>query len=159
MEPSQNHMEKLESTLYFQFPGLDTAEVLKDITINLSRKTGRIRGVFDRDSNIQLFSLRTNDGRYLPTFTGALRIHDSGYTGMRVVMEDEASPFIAKGKSAFCKHIVSAGKEIIVGSEVLVYDIGGNLLAVGTAQQPGYAMEELQSGLAVRVKHSVEKST
>ena len=154
MQPSETHVQKLKHTLQFQFPGLSTGEILRGISIALSRKTGRIRGVSDQETGKLLFSLRTSDGRYMPTFAGARRMDETGYEVYRIVMMEDAVPFVAKGKSAFCKHVKSADEMISPRSEVLLYSPDGELIAVGIAQQPAYAMLELSSGLAVKVKHS-----
>lgn len=150
-------MERIKSTLTIQFPGIALDRIVNEIAVSISRKTGRIRGISDKQTGERLFSLRTSDGRYLPTFEGGRRLLKSGYEAQRIIMSSEASPFIASGKSAFCKHVLSVDPGVVPYSEVLLLDEDGNYLAVGTAQQPGYAILDLDSGVAAKIKHARDK--
>jgi uncharacterized protein with predicted RNA binding PUA domain len=135
-----------------QFPGIKTDLIFEDIEIEVSRKTRRIKHVYDSSvgQKILLFSLRTSDGRLLPSMEAARRILLSGYLGNRVFMNEESTPYVSKGKSAFCKHVVKVDGNIYPQSEVFLVDNQGKLIAVGTSVQPGYAMLQLQSGIAVK---------
>lgn len=155
--PNSIQIERVRSTLAIQFPGIDLDTVLGELAVTISRKTDRVRGVFDRKTEERLFSLRTSDGRYVPTFQGGRRLLSSGYEGNRVVMNDDAAPFIARGKSAFCKHVVRCDDNVVPYSEVLLVDEANELLAVGTSHQPGYAMLVLDTGIAARVKHARDR--
>lgn len=154
MEPTSIQLDRIKSTLSIQFPGIQFEKLVKNITIQVSRKTGRIRGIIDADTDERLFSLRTSDGRFVPTFEGGKRLLASGQLTNRVVMNRDAEPYVAKGKSAFCKFVVDTDHNIQPGGEVLLVNEDNELLAVGTAVQPGYAMLELTSGVAVNPKHS-----
>ena len=142
--------------LQYQFPNLDLESVLgNNLFIEVSRKTKRIKTISDdsQDPKVLLFSLRTSDGRFLPTFEGGIRILASGYRENLVMVSDDASKYVAQGKSTFCKHVLQVSSNIYPKSEVFVINNRNELLAVGTAIQPGYAMLELSSGVAVRPKH------
>ena len=66
---------------------------------------------------------------------------------------NDAAPFVSEGKSAYCKHITKVDDNIIPEIEVLLMSEENTLLAIGTAVQPGYAMLQLESGIAVKSKH------
>ena len=66
--------DRVEATLKMQFPDINIEEVIGEMGVTLSRKTNRIRSVGDLQSGQILFSLRTSDGRYVPSFEGGLRI-------------------------------------------------------------------------------------
>ncbi|MHA2030320.1 MAG: PUA domain-containing protein [Candidatus Kariarchaeaceae archaeon] len=158
MIPSFVQLERIKAVLSVQFPGLDSSNILNNIEIMLSRKTKRIREVYDieNDSKTLLFVLRPNDGHFLPTLYGAQQIINTGYQGQRVIMNEDASQFIRKGKSAFCKHVLKVDDGIQPNSQVFLMDVDSNLLAVGTAIQPGYAMLKLKAGVAVKPRKYVK---
>ncbi|MCE7735283.1 MAG: hypothetical protein GPJ54_10425 [Candidatus Heimdallarchaeota archaeon] len=152
MEPSAIQFERIKAILAIQFEGLNSSSLLQNIDITISKKTKRIKEIFELkdDSKELLFVLRPNDGRFLPSMYGAQRILDTGFQKNRVIMNHEASSFVKKGKSAFCKHVIQIDDNIHPNSEVFILDPDLNLLAVGSASQPGYAMIELQAGIAVK---------
>lgn len=149
--------ERIHATLAIQFSGVTLDDLVEEVKVSISRKTGRIRGISDKQTGDRLFSLRTSDGRFLPTYEGGRRLLDSGFEQNRIVMMNEAAPFVATGKSAFCKHVVAVDDTIVPYGEVLVLDEDNNYLAVGTARQPGYAMLHLNRGVAAQIKHARDK--
>jgi conserved protein with predicted RNA binding PUA domain len=149
--------EKVKNTLKMQFPSVDFQGLVEDklSKIQHSRKTGRITYIY-YDKQL-LFSLRTSDGRFQPSYFGGKFLLENGLINQKVICSDESVEFIKAGKSLYCKHVVSVDVEIKPQSEVMVTDISGNLLAVGVAVQPGYAMLDLESGVAVKIKHYYDK--
>lgn len=129
--------------------------MIENIKLQISRKTRRIKGIFKivEKENELLFSFRPNDGRFLPSLLAGEFILQSGYCQNRVTIDDEALPFVKNGKSVFCKYIIKADDNIYPGSEVLIIDTKQNLIAIGTAIQPAFALLELKSGIGVKTKH------
>jgi len=154
IQPSKFELNRIIQILEFQFPGVAT-DFLQDIFINISRKTGRIREIYREidGKKVLLFSLRTSDGRMLPTFIGGLLIIQTGYDKNRIFIDDEAIPFIKKGKSVYCKHVTKIDDNIVPNSEVFILDNANNYLATGIAIQPSYAVLQLNLGVAVKNKH------
>lgn len=146
--------DRVEATLMMQFPDINIEEVIGEMGVMLSRKTNRIRSVGDLQSGQILFSLRTSDGRYVPSFEGGLRIIKSGFEKNRIFISKDAVPFVAKGKSAFCKHVLKVDDNIVPGLEVFVMSEDNELIAIGSSFHPGYAMQLLQNGVAAKIKHS-----
>ena len=146
--------DRVEATLKMQFPDINIEEVIGEMGVMLSRKTNRIRSVGDLQSGQILFSLRTSDGRYVPSFEGGLRIIKSGFEKNRIFISKDAVPFVAKGKSAFCKHVLKVDDNIVPGLEVFVMSEDNELIAIGSSFHPGYAMQLLQNGVAAKIKHS-----
>ena len=146
--------DRVEATLMMQFPDINIKEVIGEMGVMLSRKTNRIRSVGDLQSGQILFSLRTSDGRYVPSFEGGLRIIKSGFEKNRIFISKDAVPFVAKGKSAFCKHVLKVDDNIVPGLEVFVMSEDNELIAIGSSFHPGYAMQLLQNGVAAKIKHS-----
>jgi uncharacterized protein with predicted RNA binding PUA domain len=71
---------------------------------------------------------------------------------LRVVVSDEATPFVAQGKTVFAKHIAAADPEIRPAEEVLVADSRDRLLVSGKALLTGEEMIALKIGKAVVVR-------
>lgn len=161
MKPSTIQLERIKVILAMQFEGLDSSSLLQNIDITISKKTKRIKEIYEvkDESRELLFVLRPNDGRFLPSMYGAQKILDTGYQSCRVIMNREASSFVKTGKSAFCRHVLKVDDNIQPNSEVFLLDPDLNLLAVGSASQPGYAMVELQAGIAVKPRKYIKNKT
>jgi uncharacterized protein with predicted RNA binding PUA domain len=69
-----------------------------------------------------------------------------------VVIRDDVAGFVAEGKNAFAKHVVSADPDIRAGDEVLVVDSTDTLVACGTAMLSGDEMLAFNYGGAVKVR-------
>jgi len=67
-------------------------------------------------------------------------------------MSDDAAPFVAKGKTAFCKFVLDCDPEIRALEEVLLVDKGDNLLATGQALLCAAEMKAFKKGTAVSVR-------
>jgi len=72
-----------------------------------------------------------------------------------VKVQEEAEPFVVKGKSVFAKHVVDADEEIRPQEEVIVTNERGEVLAVGKAILSGKEMKAFKKGVAVRVRRGV----
>lgn len=140
--------------LLSQYPGIDLAGV--QFSYKSSRKTGRIRSVLYKSE--LLFSHRSSDGRLLPTLNGAQFLISHGSQNNIITVEPVAESFIKEGRSLYCKHVYLADESIIFGSPVILQNKQKTLLATGIANQPGYAMLQLNGGVAVRVKHSLKSN-
>jgi predicted RNA-binding protein (TIGR00451 family) len=118
-----------------------------------SRATGKIRHV-SRNGMI-LFTVVPSTGLLTPTYKGGLEILSAGVHEDYIVKVDEdASEFVAKGKSALAKFVVHANSELRAGEEVLVVDTEGDLLGVGKAVLSGIEMMAFNRGVAVAIRHS-----
>ena len=127
----------------------DRAEIIR------SKRTGRVKHVC-LDGSL-LATIRAEDGLLSLTIAGAKRL--SAFLGDRykVVVSEEAVPFVAKGRSAFAKHVVKADPKIKSGDEVLVVAPDGSLLAVGRAVLSGWEMMAFKRGVAVKIRAGISK--
>ena len=155
--PKQVDRERLIQTLSLQYPDLSATEImsLEGIRVIYSRKTRRVSYVYLDGEHI--LSLRTSDGRYLPTFGGACQLLKYGVDGLNILVHTDAVPFVADGRSLYNKHVLEVGSDIRPGSEVFLLSPDQELLATGISMHPGYAMLQLESGIAVKVKHARNK--
>lgn len=71
-------------------------------------------------------------------------------------MED-AVPFVADGKNAMAKHVISADEDILAEDEVFVTDESDNLLATGMAVLAGCEMKGFTYGTAVKTRSGANK--
>ena len=90
-----------------------------DNDIFFSKSTGKIRYVMKHD--VILFTMVPTTGLLTPTFEGGVLLKECGLDSRYLVMmDDEASDFVAKGKSALAKFVVQASPELRPNEEVVL---------------------------------------
>jgi 7-cyano-7-deazaguanine tRNA-ribosyltransferase len=147
-------IRKLRALLAFQW-NINPSNVKGAVNLEfvMSKSTGKIRYVKHDDE--VLFTLVPTTGLFTPTFEGGLQLMkmkiDERY---RIVISDEVSEFVARGKSALAKFVIHASPLLRAGEEVLVTDERGNLLGVGKALLNGGEMMAFSKGAAVNTRHS-----
>jgi uncharacterized protein with predicted RNA binding PUA domain len=118
-------------------------------------QTGRVRQVLLGDA--RLATIRASDGRLTLSYAGAGRLREAiPPPGYRVGIHPSVAEFIAKGKTAFAKHVVSADPGIRAGDEVLLVTGEDELLATGMALLSGAEMLSFNYGPAVKVRQGRE---
>lgn len=115
-----------------------------------SRRTGRIREVYV--DGVLVAVIRTSDGFLLPTIEGAKKMVASGKCSKIVVIPNDISEFIAKGRTLFAKHVLKADPGIRAGEEVIVINESGDVVAVGKAKLTGVEMVRAKRGIAVKIR-------
>ena len=152
-------LQKIRSVADYQF-GRDAGKKLfpDDVRIVYSKNTGKIRHI--HLGKELLATLRPTTGLFVLTLAGAKRLaREVKPLWCWVKVHDDAEPFVAKGRSAFAKHVIDADDEIRPNEEVIVVNRKGEVLAVGRALLSGKEMKEFKRGMAVRVRRGVaEKS-
>jgi uncharacterized protein with predicted RNA binding PUA domain len=119
-------------------------------TFQLSR-TKRVRQILHSGSRIA--TARAKDGFFTLSIEGASVIHRLlPRKKFRVVISEEAVPFVEKGKTAFIKHVVDIDPDLRAGEEVLVTDKADRLLATGQLLLSPTEILALDSGAAVDVR-------
>jgi len=119
-------------------------------TFQLSR-TKRVRQVLHSGNRIA--TARAKDGFFTLSIEGASVIHRLlPGKKLRVVISEEAAPFVEKGKTAFIKHVIEIDPELRAGEEVLVTDEADRLLATGQLLLSPAELLALDSGAAVDVR-------
>jgi conserved protein with predicted RNA binding PUA domain len=135
----------------FQFGKGIGRELFPDgATFQLSR-TKRVRQVLYSGNRIA--TARAKDGFFTLSIEGASVVHRLlPGKKLRVVVSEEAVPFVEKGKTAFIKHVVEIDPELRAGEEVLVTDADDRLLATGQLLLSPAEILALDSGAAVDVR-------
>ena len=156
--PSPIDRLRIGSTLCIQFGGFDGLSFAyrPDLEVSYSKRTRRVITVYL--GGRAALHLRTSDGRFLPTYFGAQELFTSGLDRNKITIEDDAIPFVSRGRSLFNRHVSKASPDIRPGSEVFVFSNSGKFLAVGVSLHPWYAMLELSNGVAVKIKHLIDKA-
>jgi len=143
---------KIKRIANYQF-GSNAGELLfyGDINIERSRKTGKIRHVFDGKKLIA--TLRASDGVFVLSSEGARRLHRGlDYPKNRVVVNDDAEPFALEGKSIFAKFVIDCDKNIRANDEVLIVNCDDKLLAFGKSVLNGKEIIDFNIGQAVKTR-------
>jgi predicted RNA-binding protein (TIGR00451 family) len=156
---------KLSMSLDYVF-GRRTSKNLKldNLGYEYSKKTGRLRYVFDPNNRKVLFSFRPN-GSIAPTIEGAKLLMSrrtlskslSQRPRFTVTVLDGVSDFVSAGRSVFCKHIVSCDESLRPGEDVIVLNEEGKLLAVGKTILPCALMKQFKRGVAVKIREGIKE--
>lgn len=141
---------KLRATADYLFDR-GVGRVLFPDGIQTVKSKGRIRQVWFEGE--PLCSIRASDGFIVLNRKGAELVHRVlNPPRLRVTVSDDAAPFVARGKTVFAKHVVTADREIRPAEEVLVVDSRDRLLASGKALLTGEEMIAFKVGKAVEVR-------
>jgi 7-cyano-7-deazaguanine tRNA-ribosyltransferase len=102
--------------------------------------------------------MRASDGLFTLKLEGGKRLHH-GFepTRLRVVIKDDAVPFIKEGKSVFAKFVEDCDEEIRPLDEVLIVDKNDEFIAIGRALLNKEEMLAFDKGVAVKVREEVEE--
>jgi uncharacterized protein with predicted RNA binding PUA domain len=155
MNGDKERLSKVRMIADYQF-GKGAGKILfpDDVTFQLS-KTKRVRQVFH--SGKRIVTARAKDGFFTLSIEAATLLHEFlPEKRLRVTVCEDAAPFVAKGKTAFAKHVVELDPEIRAGEEVLVTDEAGSLLATGQLLLSPLEILSLESGAAVDVRVGVD---
>lgn len=125
----------------------------KKIDITFSKKTGRIRSVYENEN--LLFTLRIDGGLAITPFFAQKLLKSKKFKENCIEVNSEAAPFVKQGKSVFCKHVSWCGKNIRIGSDTpILYD--EKVIAVGKAVVSSRMIPSLKKGVAVKVRDSLK---
>ena len=144
-------MRRVQTIADYQFGEFVGTSLFPDECEFILSTTGRIRQILL--DGTRLATIRAQDGRLTLGIEGARRLHTAlPAPHYRVVIRDDVADFVAQGKNAFAKHIVSTDASIRTGDEVLVVSSGDQLVACGMAMLSGKEMLAFNYGVAVKVR-------
>ena len=144
-------IDRIRAMMDYQFvPGAGDL-IPKKARIKKSRKTGRMRWVYEGDELIA--SLRASDNWIIPKTKLIKGLHELIPNPLlRVVIDDEAKPFVSEGKSVFCKFVLEIDDNLRCMDEVLVVDVNDELIRGGTLHLSPREVRDFSKGMAVRVR-------
>ena len=149
------HREKLEHTVDALFGTGVSGRLPTDLEMTFSKKTGRIRTVSHQGK--LLCTLRIDGGLAITPHLAQILLKGRGFRENCVRVNADAAPFVAEGRSVFCKHIEWCGKNIRIADDVPVL-FEGKVIAVGRAVLSSEMMRDFERGVAVRVRNSLKSS-
>jgi len=136
--------------------GKNTSKALFDgeIKIIKSKKTGKIRNVFCNGKHI--LSMRAEDGLFTLKIEGGKLLHNYfKKPKLRVIIDNDAIPFVKEGKSVFAKFVKDCDPDLRPYDECLIVDSKDNLLAVGRCLLNREEMISFNYGVAVKVREHI----
>lgn len=156
MKRNEKNLARIRTIADYQF-GKGCGRILfpDGVTFQLS-KTKRVRQILYKGRRIA--TVRAKDGVLTLGMDGAEVVHGAiPKPNLRVVVCEDAVPFVSKGKTAFSKHVIGIDQNLRAGEEVLVVDESDELLATG---QLLYSPEEIRfqdKGGAVDVRRGKDQ--
>jgi len=147
-------LERMRTIADYQFGKGVGAVLFPDSSRFILSRTGRVRQIVDGDKRIA--TVRANDGFLILSVYGGQKLKEAlSYPKKRVMVNDDAAPFVAKGKTAFAKHVIECDPELRALEEIIVVDKDDNLLATGQAMLSAPEMKAFKKGIAVSVRYGV----
>lgn len=157
MQANDKNLTRVRIMADFQF-GKGCGEVLfpEGVTFKLS-KTKRVRQVFSKNNHIA--TVRASDGMFTLGMEGAGLLHALfPAPEKRVVVCEDAVPFVSQGKTAFAKHVIGIDPEMRAGDEVIVVSESDELLATGQLLLAPEEIIILDRGMAVDVRRGRDQA-
>ena len=146
---------KLKHTIDALFGSGVSKYLPKDVFITFSRKTGRIREVY-HDKRL-LCTLRIDGGLAITPYLAQILSKSKKFHQNCIEIDEESKPFVEEGKSVFCKHVLWAGKNVMIGADTPVL-FENKVIAVGRAIVNAEMMMSLKRGVAVKIRDSLKSS-
>ena len=144
-----DHNLKLKHTIDTLFgPGVSKC-LPKNFEIKLSKKTGRIRSVYDKEK--LLLTPRSDGGLAITIHCAKLFLKSKKFQENCLHIDKESNEFIKDGKSVFCGHVTSCGKNIKIGSDVPVL-YKNQVIGVGKSVLSSKMMMSQNRGVAVKIR-------
>ena len=125
----------------------------KKIMITYSKKTGRIQHVFQNEK--LLCTLRIDGGLAITLYFAQLLLKSKKFRENCLEIDEDSKPFVEKGSSVFCKHVLWCGKNILIGADVPVL-YKNTIIAVGRAVLSSRMIKNLKRGVAVKIRNSLK---
>ncbi len=153
-------LRQIKAISDYQF-GKEITDILFDdincIRLERSPKTNKIRYIY-YDNNL-LLTLRPTNGFFTLTLFSATRIiNNTPLTKLRVIVLNDISEFIRKGRNVFCKHVVEIDENLRPMDEVIVVNQDDELLGIGKLKIPVSYVKSFSSGIAVNIRKGIHKS-
>jgi len=160
LKPSKNKcldfdIIKITSISDMQFgKGAGKALINGKVKTVKSKKTDKIRNIYQNDKHI--LSMRAPDGMFTLKIEGARVLHKLfKYPKLRVIVNDDAVPFIKDGKSVFAKFVEDCDPELRPFDECLIVDNNDNLIGNGRCLLNRLEMLSFNYGMAVKTREHI----
>ncbi len=148
-----DHIVKLQHSLDALF-GNGTSKLLpKDIEMTFSRKTGRIRTVSQKGKF--LCTLRIDGSLAISIHFAQMLLKNKKFKDNCIEVNSDAAPYVEQGRSVFCKHVVSCGKNVKISADTPVL-FKNKVIAVGRALLSSDMISDFDRGVAIKIRDSLK---
>ena len=148
-----DHIIKLQHSLDALF-GNGTSKLLpKDIEMTFSRKTGRIRTVSQKGKF--LCTLRIDGSLAISIHFAQMLLKNKKFKENCIEINSDAAPYVEQGRSVFCKHVVSCGKNVQISADTPVL-FKNKVIAVGRALLSSDMISDFDRGVAIKIRDSLK---
>ncbi|MEA3457948.1 MAG: PUA domain-containing protein, partial [Candidatus Thermoplasmatota archaeon] len=149
-------LERISAVADMQF-GKNASKALFDgkIRIVKSKKTGKIRNIYCNEKHI--LSMRAGDGLFTLKINGAKMLHNFfKYPKLRVIVQEDAAPFVKDGKSVFAKFVLNCDEDLRPFDECIIVDKNDDLLATGRCILNKIEMSSFKFGMAAKTREHID---
>lgn len=157
IEKNIKDLEKIKSIMDYQF-GKNARKILdeyKNLTIKYSKQSGRMRYIYAKDNDKEelIGTIRAHDSFIIPHGSLINNLHKFfKFPKLRVVIKDDAVPFVKQGKNVFAKFVIDIDKNLLPGDECLVVDEKDNLISKGVLFLSYKECLDFDRGVAVKMR-------
>jgi len=152
-------LRQIKSISDYQF-GKEITDILFDdieqIHFERSPNTNKVRYIYYK-SNLLLILRPTNGFFTLTLFSAKKLISKISAPKLRVMVLNDISEFIKKGRNVFCKHVVNIDEDLRPLDEVIVVNQDDELLGIGKLKVPVSYVKSFSIGIAVNIRKGVYK--
>jgi len=153
-------LRQIKAISDYQF-GKEITDVLFDdlerIHFERSPNTNKIRYIHYR-SNLLLTLRPTNGFLTLSLFSAQILTKRIRPPKLRVIVLNDISEFIKKGRNVFCKHVIDIDENLRPLDEVIVVNQDDELLGIGKLKIPVSYVKSFSHGVAVNIRKGIDKS-
>ncbi|HEY5736256.1 MAG TPA: PUA domain-containing protein [Nitrosopumilus sp.] len=147
------HLLKLQYSLDALFGNGVSKLLPKDVEMTFSRKTGRIRTVYHKGK--LLCTLRIDGSLAISTHFAQMLLKNKKFQENCVEVNADAAPYVEQGRSVFCKHVVSCGKNVRISADTPVL-FNKQVIAVGRAILSSDMISDFDRGVAIKIRDSLK---
>jgi len=150
-----DYLIKLKYTIDILFGSNVSKFLPKILKFSFSYKNGRLRSVY-HDHEL-LCTLRIDGGLAITIFLANILLKNKKFLTHCLEVDDISKPFIEKGMSVFCNHVIWCGKNIRIQSDVPVLH-KNKVIAIGKAMLSSEMIISQTQGVAVKIRNSLKRT-
>jgi uncharacterized protein with predicted RNA binding PUA domain len=121
--------------------------------MTFSRKTGRIRTVSQKGKF--LCTLRIDGSLAISIHFAQMLLKNKKFKENCIEINSDAAPYVEQGRSVFCKHVVSCGKNVKISADTPVL-FKNKVIAVGRALLSSDMISNFDRGVAIKIRDSLK---
>ena len=121
-----------------------------------SKKTGKIRNIYTNGKHI--VSMRASDGFFTLKKEGGKLLHQTFPPPcLRIVIKNEAIPFVREGKNVFAKFVLNCDESLRPYDEALIVNKEDEMVAIGRCIMNNEEMRSFNKGIAAKTREGINQ--